>query len=254
MIMIKLSRTIVVIGLAMFLSVHGHATNQKDHHPRIKLKAAKLIIEHNATDKDTGFQGFVDSDGWQNMTIKGPEGNLLELKGLGKLGHLGLTELFFETVEPDNKEISVVEMLKLLPEGTYTFTGQAMESGQNKGRLYGEAVLTHTIPAGPILLTPRKDEIVSSQKNLKIKWTPVKSGINGEKVNIIAYQLIIQKEEASKSNMIFKMGLDMILPAEISSISIPHEFLESDTSYEWQVLAIEESGNQTISSSVFHTR
>nr|MBA2295317.1 hypothetical protein [Actinomycetota bacterium] len=30
-----------------------------------RLKDAKLNIEHNATDKDTGFQGFVDSEGWR---------------------------------------------------------------------------------------------------------------------------------------------------------------------------------------------
>ena len=30
----------------------------------VPLKDAKLNIEHNATDRDTGFQGFVDSEGW----------------------------------------------------------------------------------------------------------------------------------------------------------------------------------------------
>ena len=29
----------------------------------VPLKEAKLNIEHNATDKDTGFQGFIDSEG-----------------------------------------------------------------------------------------------------------------------------------------------------------------------------------------------
>ena len=34
--------------------------NSEDTTP---LKDAKLIIEHNATDEDAGFQGFVDSEG-----------------------------------------------------------------------------------------------------------------------------------------------------------------------------------------------
>lgn len=68
----------------------------------IPLKGAKLIIEHNAKDEDTGFQGFIDSGGWSEITVTGPEGKILTLKGEGKLGEHGLTELFFETVEPAN--------------------------------------------------------------------------------------------------------------------------------------------------------
>ena len=37
----------------------------------IPLKEAKLIIEHNATDEDTGFQGFIDSEGWQKLDVVG---------------------------------------------------------------------------------------------------------------------------------------------------------------------------------------
>ena len=57
------------------------------------LKAAKLIIEHNATDEDTGFQGFVDSGGWEHLAFTGPEGAVLAINGQGKLGRLGLTAL-----------------------------------------------------------------------------------------------------------------------------------------------------------------
>src|SRR5215510_8334677 len=60
------------------------------------LKEAKLNIEHNATDQDTGFQGFVDSEGWERLVFNGPEGKVLTIDGHGKLGKLGLTELFFE--------------------------------------------------------------------------------------------------------------------------------------------------------------
>ena len=39
----------------------------------MRLKDAKLNIEHNATDKDTGFQGFVDSEGWRRLDVRRPE-------------------------------------------------------------------------------------------------------------------------------------------------------------------------------------
>ena len=38
------------------------------------LKDGKLLIEHNSTDEDTGFQGFGDGDPWNQLTISGPGG------------------------------------------------------------------------------------------------------------------------------------------------------------------------------------
>jgi hypothetical protein len=52
----------------------------------IPLKEAKLIIEHNVKDKDTGFQGFLDGEGRNNITITGPSGKVLNIKCQGKLG------------------------------------------------------------------------------------------------------------------------------------------------------------------------
>ena len=37
------------------------------------LKAAKILIEHNSTDEDTGFQGFADGEPWNELTITDPE-------------------------------------------------------------------------------------------------------------------------------------------------------------------------------------
>ncbi|MBA3401876.1 MAG: hypothetical protein H0U05_07810, partial [Actinobacteria bacterium] len=46
----------------------------------IPLKDAKLNIEHNATDNDTGFQGFVDSEGWRRLDVRGPGGQVLSFE------------------------------------------------------------------------------------------------------------------------------------------------------------------------------
>jgi hypothetical protein len=59
---------------------------------RISLADTKLIIEHNATDEDTGFQVFVDGEPWNLLTIEGPdERTLLEVRPRGALRTLGLT-------------------------------------------------------------------------------------------------------------------------------------------------------------------
>lgn len=219
----------------------------------IPLKDAKLNIEHNATDGDTGFQGFVDSEGWKNLTFTGPEGAVLTIQGQGKLGNLGLTELFFETVEPANVDVSIQDMLAMLPEGYYTIAGPAIESGENKGQTSGSAWLTHKIPAGPILISPAEGAVVSTSDGLVVRWKPVNTTIDGVAVTIIAYQLIIEKDTLPHAHMIGKIGLSMYLPPSITTITIPAEFFEPGTAYKWEVLAIEESGNQTLSSGAFST-
>ncbi|MEX0683271.1 MAG: hypothetical protein WD904_08070 [Dehalococcoidia bacterium] len=77
--------------------------------------------------------------------------------------------------------------------------------------------------------------------------------IDGDPVDIIAYQLIIEKDVPPDPNMIGKIGLSMYLPPSVTSMTIPDGFLEPGTHYLWEVLAIEESGNQTLSYGEFDT-
>jgi len=218
------------------------------------LKEAKLNIEHNATEGDTGFQGAIDSEGWQNLQVRGPDGTMLSLEGKGELGKLGLTELFFETVEPANADVPIEEILKTLPEGNYEISGNSVEDGERAGRTTGTAWLTHDIPAGPELLYPRHGESVPLTR-LVMSWASVTQTITGDAVNIIAYQLIIEKDTPPDPNMIGKVGsLSVYLPPSVTSIRVPDGFLEAGSTYDWEVLAIEESGNQTLSSSTFQTQ
>jgi hypothetical protein len=54
--------------------------------------------------------------------------------------------------------------------------------------------------------------------------------------------------------MIGKMGLSIYFPAAVTSTIVPRGFLEPGAAYSWEVLAIEESGNQTLSSGSFSTQ
>ena len=192
----------------------------------IPLKEAKLNIEHNAKDNDTGFQGFLDSGGWSEITVTGPDGEVLEFEGEGKLGQLGLTELFFETVEPENADVPIVDVLETLPAGKYKFEGCAIENGEIQGRTTGTALLTHDIPKGPELLAPEEDAEVSADEDLLISWEPVDETIEGDNIKIIAYQLIIEKDVPPDQHMIGKFGLSMYLPPDVTEMRIPAEFLE----------------------------
>ena len=216
------------------------------------LKEAKLNIEHNATDKDTGFQGFIDSEGWKRLDARGPDGVVLTFRGRGDLGELGLTELFFESVEPANADVPIEEVLETLPEGNYKISGRAMENGESAGMTSGTAWLTHNIPAGPVLLSPAAGAVVPAG-SLVVSWSPVTETITGRDVKIIAYQLIIERDVEPHPHMIGKFGLSMYLAPTVTTMTVPSGFLEPSTSYKWEVLAIEESGNQTLSSGEFET-
>lgn len=215
----------------------------------IPLKEAKLNIEHNATDEDTGFQGFIDSEGWDRLDVTGPDGLVLTLQSRGSLTGFGVTELFFETVEPANAEVPLADVLALLPEGEYTISGPTPDGECT----LGTALLTHRIPAGPVLVSPLPGATVPTN-NLVMSWSPVTETINGDPVTIIRYQLIVEKDEPPHPHAIGKIGLSLYVPATVTSVTVPVEILEPGTAYKWEVLAIEESGNQTLSSSEFTTQ
>jgi hypothetical protein len=218
-----------------------------------KLKEAKFIIEHNATANDTGFQAAVDSDGWERLEIIGPKGVIAEFQGRGPVNELGMTELFFESVEPENTKIPIKQLLAMFPAGEYQFRASASKLGNDSGALVGTAQLTHKIPAGVTLAEPEEDAVVPLG-DVTVSWEPSNKALDGSPVQIISYQLIIEKEEDPHPRMIGKRGLSMYLPPSVTEITIPAAFFEPDAAYEWEVLAIEDSGNQTLQSSAFRTK
>jgi hypothetical protein len=213
------------------------------------LAEAKLIIEHNATDLDTGFQGFIDGEGWQRLAISGPKGEVFAFEAAEALTGMGLTELFFETVEPLNEDVPLDQLLPRLHEGRYGFAGTTLEGGT----IVGEAVLSHAIPAGPVLTAPLEDAQVPAAA-LVVSWEPVTETISGAPIDITAYHLVVEKAVDPHPRMIGKFGLSVYLPATVTEITLPLGFLEPATKYEWEVLAIAENGNQTLSASSFSTQ
>ncbi|MGI8480164.1 MAG: hypothetical protein ACR2M2_09995 [Gaiellaceae bacterium] len=183
----------VVVGVGSVLGAAEPPPARSAANAVVKLKDAKLNIEHNATDEDTGFQGFIDSEGWRRLDVRGPGGKVLRFEGRGALAKLGVTELFFETVEPENADVPIDEMLAKLPEGNYTIARPSQENGKSAGRTSGTALLTHDIPAGPMLVAPVEGAKVPTH-GVVARWKPVTKTITGDPVRIIAYQLIIERD------------------------------------------------------------
>jgi hypothetical protein len=216
-----------------------------------RLAEARFLIEHNATDDDTGYQLFVDGEPWRRLTVEGPGGGVVDIQATGALTDFGLTEGFFETNEPPADEMSLEEVLALFPEGQYVFRAESAVDGRP---MRGVARLTHDIPAEPEILTPAEDATVEPT-GLVISWRPVTQTLRGTPVNLVGYQVIVEKDvEGPPSQSFFHSELSVFLPPGTTRVTVPDEFLEPGTPYVMEVLALEESGNQTIGSRSFETR
>jgi hypothetical protein len=199
----------------------------------IRLEDATMIIELNATDRDAGIQVFLDGEPWKSMKILRPGGGkILKVKAKGRLKGFGLTELFSESNEPEFRELPLRKFKGRFPEGKYTFVGRTVE-GQT---LRGKAKLSHDIPKGPEITSPTEGAEVPAG-DVVASWEPVP---DTRRVDIVGYRAIVEKERPLR---VFSADL----PANVTSIQIPTEFLQSNKKHKLEVQAIEKGGNQTIS-------
>ena len=187
---------------------------------------------------------MLDGVGWNELEMTDPLGNvILEVDAAdgpgGSVGVQGLTEFFFESAEPSFEEQTLEELLALFPRGIYRFRGTTTEGRPLKGR----ARLTHALPAGPVLLFPVDGEEVDPDDAV-FTWLPVADPPGSE---IVGYEVVVECEEPEFTKTTARVG------ADVTSITVPPEVLGQEDADEckWEVLAIEESGNQTIAEAEF---
>ncbi len=213
--------------------------------PAVPLKDARLKIEFNSTDRDVGIQLFIDADPWKSMSLFDPWGRLvLRATAQGAVAKQGGTELFLESGEPSLDDVPLAVFLARFPAGRYRIVGRGIQGE----KLAGAAKFTHNIPAGPVLLSPAEDAVVDPN-NLVVAWQRV-GPANGSP--IIGYQVLVVKPDTGLRGLP-KIILDVTMPPSASHMAVPPGFLLRDSAYEWEVLAIESGGNQTLSVGHFRT-
>lgn len=220
-------------------------------------EVAKLYIEHNATDDDTGVHGFFGGEAWRELCIWDPNGEqILFAEPRAQFKNLAVSDLFFESREPPADEYSVSELMADFPEGDYIVGGTDYEGTPR----VGVAPFTHDIPVEPVITFPvlaaeaeSAGESVVPAANLVVTWDPVGETLSGDTPSITGYEVIITTEEFEDPNGWSRPVYDVHVPPELNSLGVPAEFLQTDTVYELEVLALEESGNQTISVGFFTT-
>lgn len=78
-----------------------------------------------------------------------------------------------------------------------------------------------------------------------IAWNPVTHSIFGDPLKIVRYEVIVENDD---------LNFDVKFPAQTGTmLSVSLELLQPGTDYIGEVLAIDESGNQTITEFCFTT-
>jgi hypothetical protein len=197
-----------------------------------------VFFEFNATAQDIGVQLFFDAGGWKNVSITGPDGKIFNVNGSGNLGLIGLTEASLESEEPSLGEVPLPQFLALFPEGKYKFSGETVD-GQKMQRT---DTLTHMIPDGANIVSPAEDAVVDPGDTI-IDWIPVTTPAG---IQIISYEVIVERD-----NPLRTYSVDV--SPSVTEVHVPSEFLDPNTIYKFEVLAIEVSGNRTLTESTFQT-
>lgn len=205
----------------------------------IKFSKAKILIELNATAQDAGIQMLLDGEGWEHASVYRPDGRkVMDVRARGSVGAIGVTELFFESAEPSLADLPLADLLEMFPEGKYRIEGTTVEGRD----ILGVAVLSHDIPGAPNVVSPAEGGVTDPAATV-IDWDPV---IEPAGIQIAGYQVIVELPEPL-------MILSVDLPASVTAVTVPAEFLEPGTDYKFEVLAIAEGGDQTITEGTFTT-
>jgi hypothetical protein len=247
---------VAVVTLIMGITASKSWADRDEN--EMPFKDAEFFIEYNSTAGDTGVQVFLDDDNWRKISISDPnDRTIFTVQGKATLGRQGLTELFFESVEPELAALPIAKFLKRFPAGEYEFEGI-----RNDGiELESDVEFTHVIPCGPEVL-PEEGTVADPDSEVVISWDEVETVVDpagtdaaeetvctdplnlGQDLEIDSYQVIVENSD---------IHLIVDLTSSDRSLTVPPELLKDNTLYLFEVLAKEESGNQTITEGFFCT-
>jgi hypothetical protein len=223
------------------------------------FKLTNIHFETNASACDMGIQMSLDTDGITEGSVEDPhEKVVFSFRSVdGMEVTQDVTEMFQERVEPpiidlesalgcepSPDAIPLAELLDSWPAGSYEFDGQSAGS-----EFEGIAKLTHRIPAGPEITAPEDGAVVPHDAPLLIKWRKVTGPIlpNLGPVEIVGYHIVVVDVTVPVLPPgKLKTALDADLSKNETTFLVPKQYLEPNRIYEFEVLATEKGGNQTI--------
>ncbi len=220
------------------------------------FSVSELYFELNDTDGDLGFHGLIDGEPWKKLEIEGPDERLLALIRLrSQLRRQGLTELFFESAEPNFDDLPPEVFFARFPEGTYEIEGITLEGKE----LESETEITHLLPAPVDNFTVNGEAVPEDCDEgpvpevtapFTIDWDPVtlshpELGRTDEPIKVVRYEVIVEREEPTL------VKYTILLPPDVTEVEIPGASITPGDEVKVEVLTREESGNQSATESCF---
>ncbi len=227
--------------------------------PPEPFKQTNIHFETNASACDMGIQMSFDTDGVTEGEVEDPNEQVVFRFGsiFGSEDTHDLTESFQERVEPPitdletklgcepaDDAISMALLFARWPAGTYEFDG--VSGGVE---FEGTAKLTHRIPAGPEITAPEDGDVVPHDAPLLIRWNkvtgPILPGLGP--IEIVGYHVVVvDVTNPALAPGKTKTAFDVDVSKAETSMLVPKQYLEPNRIYEFEVLATEKGGNQTI--------
>ncbi len=258
-----LAAAVLTTALALAAAPEARAQDGDE----IPFDEAEIFFELNNTDGDLGIHGKIDGGPWTHIAIEDPnERRMMEVRAKGRLKNQAVTELFFESAEPPFDELDPEDFFARFPEGTYEVEGLSQDGEE----LESETEVTHTMPAPPEptvngeLMAEVCDEenpdydatVVTAGNPVVINWPavvishPDLGTFPQVPVVIHNYELVVETElEIGGED--FVTVFSIILPPGTMSMTVPAEFIALSDTFKYEVLAREESFNQTAVESCF---
>ena len=256
---------LATVALAL-ASPAAWADDDDDDDEEIPYDEAELFFELNNTDGDLGIHALIDAEGWKRLTIEDPyEREMLIVRAKGRLRLQGLTEIFFESAEPVFDDLPPAVFFARFPEGEYDIKGKTLDGSE----LESEVELTHTMPAPPaptvngavmaVQCDEEDDDYDASEVSppITIAWPEVMTSHPDSETGGAAVQPPISVEINNYEVVVEILNEDVDstfiiqLPPDSLAVTLPMEFVALGDNFKYEVLAREESFNQTAVESCF---
>ena len=263
----KTGKLYLYAGCAALLAAPAIAEDYDED--EIEWDVAEVFFELNNTDGDLGIHALVDGEPWKYLKIEDADERRIFAAGArSRLRRQGVTEIFFESAEPTFDELPPEVFFHRFPEGTYEVEGYSLEGEE----IESETEVTHAMPAPPVPTVngvpaaeqcddeePEYDAPVIDADEYVISWAPVTTTHPGlgyprnAPLVIVNYEVVVEAEIETDSGDEFETIFSVILPPDVTEMTIPEEFMDQADEFKYEVLAREESWNQTATESCFLT-
>jgi len=213
--------------------------------PTPQFAVAELFFELNDTDGDLGIHSAIDGGTWTSLDVEGPRDRvLLGIVSKGSLRSQGLTQLAFESAEPNFEELDPAAFFQRFPEGLYEISAVA----QGGGTFVSKVKLSHVM-AAPAEATvsglPTAEDCDAADLPevvgpVVIDWEPVTESHpdigNAGQVKISRYQFFVEQGA-------IKLSLD--LPPTVTEFEIPTSITDLGGVFKFEIIARTSTGNNT---------